>query len=103
MMYVKTPLNYTGGKYKLLSQMLPLFPKEINVFYDVFCGGMDVSVNVEAKRKIANDKLTQIIEVIEWFKKVGYEEVVRQVEEKEQEYGLDGKGDKLAIDRRKIN
>ena len=100
MMYVKTPLNYTGGKYKLLSQILPLFPKEISVFYDVFCGGMDVSVNVKAKRKIANDKLTQIIEVIKWFKKAGYEEVVRLVEEKEQEYGLDGKGDKLAIDRK---
>lgn len=88
-MYVKTPLNYTGGKYKLLPQILPLFPKEIECFYDVFSGGLDVSVNVEAKRKIANDKLTPIIEVMEWFKSVGYEEVVRLVEETEREYGLD--------------
>lgn len=26
--YIKCPLNYTGNKYKLLSQILPLFPKK---------------------------------------------------------------------------
>ena len=50
--YVKGPLNYTGGKHKLLSQILPLFPKEINTFVDLFCGGGNVTVNVEAKRII---------------------------------------------------
>lgn len=24
--FVKSPLNYTGGKYKLLSQIIPLLP-----------------------------------------------------------------------------
>ena len=53
--YVKGPLNYTGGKHKLLPQILPLFPKEINTFVDLFCGGGNVTVNVEAKRIIGND------------------------------------------------
>lgn len=35
----KSPLNYVGGKYKLLPQLLPLFPKQINTFYDLFGGG----------------------------------------------------------------
>ena len=26
--YIKSPLNYVGGKYKLLPQILPLFPKK---------------------------------------------------------------------------
>lgn len=33
---IQSPLNYTGGKYKLLPQILPLFPKDIDVFVDLF-------------------------------------------------------------------
>jgi adenine-specific DNA-methyltransferase len=40
--YVKSPLNYTGGKYKLLSQILPLFPNEIDTFIDLFGGGVQL-------------------------------------------------------------
>lgn len=36
---IKSPLNYTGGKFKLLPQILPLFPNEINTFVDLFGGG----------------------------------------------------------------
>ena len=46
MEYVKSPLNYTGGKYKLLPQLLELFPKQVNTFVDLFAGGGNVSVNV---------------------------------------------------------
>ena len=30
---IKSPLNYIGGKAKLLDQILPLFPKEIDNFF----------------------------------------------------------------------
>lgn len=36
---IKSPLNYIGGKYKLLEQILPLLPKETNTFVDLFVGG----------------------------------------------------------------
>ena len=52
---IQSPLNYTGGKYKLLPQILPLFPKDIDVFVDLFCGGCNVGVNVESNRVIYND------------------------------------------------
>lgn len=29
---IQSPLNYTGGKYKLLPQILPFFPENINCF-----------------------------------------------------------------------
>ena len=45
---MKSPLNYIGGKYRLLPQILPLFPKQINTFVDLFAGGLDVSINVDA-------------------------------------------------------
>ena len=53
--YIKSPLNYTGGKYKLLNQILPLFPEDINTFVDLFTGGCNVAINVNANRIIAND------------------------------------------------
>ncbi len=37
---IKSPLNYTGGKYNLLTQLFPLFPDEINTFIDLFGGGV---------------------------------------------------------------
>lgn len=44
---IQSPLNYTGGKYKLLPQILPLFPGDIRVFVDLFCGGCNVGLNVD--------------------------------------------------------
>ena len=55
MKMIQSPLNYTGGKYKLLPQILPLFPKEIDTFVDLFCGGCNVGINVEAQKVIYND------------------------------------------------
>lgn len=52
---VKSPLNYTGGKFKLLPQILPLFPNKISMLYDVFGGGGSVSFNVNANHVYYND------------------------------------------------
>lgn len=53
--YIKSPFNYTGGKFKLLPQILPLFPEEIDTFVDLFGGGANVSLNVDADVIIYND------------------------------------------------
>lgn len=59
---IKSPLNYTGGKYKLLPQILPLFPKDINTFVDLFCGGCNVAVNVKVKNIVCNDIEPHVID-----------------------------------------
>ena len=46
----QSAINYTGGKFKLIPQLLPLFPSNINNFYDVFAGGANVTINVQAKK-----------------------------------------------------
>jgi DNA adenine methylase Dam len=61
---IKSPLNYVGGKYKLLPQLLPLFPKEIGTFYDLFGGGFNVGINVEAERHVYNDKLYPVTNLL---------------------------------------
>lgn len=36
--YIKSPIFYMGNKYRLLPQLIPLFPTNINTFYDLFGG-----------------------------------------------------------------
>lgn len=64
---IKSPLNYIGGKYKLLKQMLPFFPDNINTFVDLFSGGANVGINVTAKRHIFNDINTKINDIFRLF------------------------------------
>ena len=47
---VKSPLNYTGGKFALLETDTPIFSEDIDTFVDLFGGGFNVGVNVDAKK-----------------------------------------------------
>ncbi len=67
---IQSPLNYTGGKFKLLPQILPHFPENINVFVDLFCGGCNVGINIEAKKIIYNDKNENLIYLYNAFKQL---------------------------------
>ena len=52
---IKSPLNYIGGKTKILDQIIPLFPSKINNFVDLFAGGCNVGINVNADKVWFND------------------------------------------------
>lgn len=65
--YIKSPLNYVGGKYKLLPQILPLFPKNIDTFVDLFGGGFNVGINVPAKEVIYNDLNLPVVQILEYI------------------------------------
>lgn len=68
---IQSPLNYTGGKFKLLPQILPLFPKNIDIFVDLFCGGANVGVNVSSKSTILNDTNDNLTLLFSMFKNLG--------------------------------
>lgn len=87
--YIKSPMNYTGGKYKLLHQIEPLFPEDINLFVDLFTGGGNIAVNVKANKIVANDCEENIIGIYKTFQ--GYDnvnELIGQIEEIIKTYGL---------------
>lgn len=85
---IKSPLNYTGGKYKLLSQLLPLFPKNISTFVDLFTGGGTVALNVDSQRTYAIDNNYNVIKLLSLFQKLSFEELLEKVKELEKHYGL---------------
>lgn len=53
--YNRSPLFYVGDKYKLLNEILPYFPKDIDRFIEPFTGGGSVFLNVDANKHLLND------------------------------------------------
>lgn len=86
--FVKSPLNYTGGKYKLLPQLDNLFPKEINTFVDFFCGAANVAINANARDIVAIDKETNLIKILNLFKNNNYMDIINKVDSIIQNYHL---------------
>lgn len=66
----KAPIAYMGGKRRLLKQLLPLFPKDINTLYDLFAGGGTISLNTKAGRYVWNDLNKPLINMYEELAKL---------------------------------
>lgn len=88
MTYVKSPLNYTGGKYKLLGQIIPLFPSNINTFVDLFTGGCNVAINVEANKIICNDLENHVIGLMRYLNSNEASDIIVEIENIIERYGL---------------
>lgn len=89
--YVKSPLNFQGGKYKLLPQIIPLFPKNMKVFLDLFAGGFNVGANVDAERIYYNDSCGKIMEIISMFYFSDAYEIDSVITDNIAKYGLEKK------------
>lgn len=87
--YIKSPLNYVGGKYKILDQIIPKFPKKINTFVDLFGGGFNVGINVDADTVVYNDVIEPLCELMNYFSNKNAEEVVQKLEDNISINGLD--------------
>ena len=85
---IKSPLNYVGGKFKLLPQILPLFPDNINTFYDMFCGGCNVGVNIKANKIVCNDKEQVVINLMNDWKQINSNQALKLLEETIDKYKL---------------
>ncbi|MGN8801058.1 DNA adenine methylase [Candidatus Merdisoma sp. HCP28S3_D10] len=85
---VQSPLNYTGGKYKLLPQILPLFPEKIECFVDLFCGGCNVGINVKAEHYIYNDCCEPLVHLYSVMQKMDPEVFISKTEAIIKNYGL---------------
>lgn len=53
--YHRSPLFYVGDKYKLLKEIIPIFPKKIERFIEPFAGGGSVFLNISASEILLND------------------------------------------------
>ena len=86
--YVKSPLNYTGGKYKMLDSLFDLFPQNINTFVDLFAGGFNVGINADANKIICNDHINYLIELFKYLKNTETTKIISDINERISEFNL---------------
>ena len=82
-----------GCKMRLLSQIIPYFPKDIECFYDLFGGSGIVSMNVEAKRYVINDYSWFVYDLYKMLKEVPFEAIIARCRELSDKYGFVNAGD----------
>ena len=88
MSYIKSPLNYTGGKYKLLNSLFGIFPNDINVFVDLFAGGFNVGINANANTIICNDQIHYLIELYRYLDYTNIETIIEEIKQRINEFSL---------------
>ena len=86
--FLKSPLNYIGGKYKLLPQLIEFFPEKINTFVDLFSGGFNVGINVDCNKVVCNDMNTFIIDLYKELYSKPIDETLNKITGRINEYGL---------------
>lgn len=62
-MFIEPPFNYSGSKYKILDQIIPLMDFNKKTFVDLFSGGGSVYTNVvtEFDKVIVNDIIKDLV------------------------------------------
>ena len=86
--FIKSPLNYTGGKHKLLPQITRLFPNDIKTFYDVFSGGANVGINATAKNIICLEKNRYVVDLLKLIQNDNFEDLNQKIVDIIDRFGL---------------
>lgn len=89
MNYLRSPIPYMGNKYKLLKSIIPLFPKECDIFIDGFGGSGVVSMNYQGtKETIYNELNSHIISLLKMLLEYSPEELDKYFKELIVKYDL---------------
>ena len=59
----RSPLFYVGDKYRLMTQLVRLFPRTVDSYYEPFVGGGTVFLNVQANKYHLNDIDTHLVNI----------------------------------------
>lgn len=78
--YLHSPFNFTGSKTNLLSQIIPYMPnQDSHEMYDVFAGGLSVTINTGFYTTISNDIIKPLIDFYVNLKDKNYEEICEEI------------------------
>ena len=87
---IKSPIFYMGGKYDLLNELLPRFPKkeEVEIFIDLFGGSGTISLNAPYKNIIYNELNNNIVNLLYMFKNNKSDDIIKHIEKRIVEFDL---------------
>ena len=86
--FTVSPLNYIGGKARILDQLLPVFPAHISTFVDLFCGGCNVGINTHADNYIYNDSNHELTGLLKMFLRLNTSTILKRMDEIVEHYGF---------------
>ena len=86
--FTVSPLNYIGGKARILDQLLPVFPEHISTFVDLFCGGCNVGINTQADNYIYNDGNRELVGLLKMFLRLNTKTILKRMDEIVEHYGF---------------
>ncbi|WP_170218490.1 Dam family site-specific DNA-(adenine-N6)-methyltransferase [Mycoplasmopsis mucosicanis] len=85
---VRSPLYYLGDKHKIYNQIKRYFPKDIDTFYDVFCGGGTILANIKSNKIVANDIDKFLIALLTFFYNSDYSLIIDEIDKIVKKYDL---------------
>lgn len=86
--FIKSPLNYTGGKYKILASIYEILPEQVDTFVDLFAGGFNVGINAKASKIICNDQINYVIDLYKCFQNFTTDELIIEIKKRIREFDL---------------
>lgn len=89
----KSPLNYSGSKNTLVPTIIRELPYEVENFVDVMGGAFNVGANIVATKKIYYNEInTKIYDIIKWLITTDKKDVIQDIENCINKYGLTKSG-----------
>lgn len=86
--FIKSPINYTGNKYRLLPQFCEFFPEKSELFVDLFCGGATIGINMNAEKIVMIDNNPRIISLLKYLATEDIEKLIKNIEKLISNYNL---------------
>ena len=79
---IKSFINYPGGKYRLMKQLLPLFPNHTDRMVDLFAGSGVVTSNYNnANEYLVNDINSQLISLLRYVRDIPVDEIEEKMKQ----------------------
>jgi len=85
---INSPLNYTGNKYKLLKQILPIVDNNSDKLVEVFAGSALVGLNSNYKNIVLNDNSKITVSLLKYFKSNKAEIIFKDIDHIINYYGF---------------
>lgn len=85
---MKSPINYTGNKYRLLEEIKKRSPRKIKKMLDLFCGSGTVGLNFETEETFFVDNNIYLINLLKYLNEISFEKLVFKIEKLINKYNL---------------
>lgn len=98
----QSPLNFIGGKHDMVDFLIENMPQKIDTFYDLFGGGFNVGININANKIVYNDVNYKVRELLEFITKTDITQFIKYIKAKIIKLGLEKENKNAYLMLRKI-